>query len=71
MKTYYFFFFMLIAVFIACKKAPKLPETGVPPVIVTPKDTTKVIVPTKTKKIDSIRKAFALKSSYPQFRSGC
>ncbi|NQX41563.1 Thiol-activated cytolysin [Pedobacter steynii] len=46
---------------IACKKAPKHPETGTPPVIVVPKDTTKkdttkVIVQPKRLKIDSIRK---------------
>jgi len=40
MKTCNILFLILIAMSIACKKAPKLPEPGIPPVV-TPKDTTK------------------------------
>lgn len=71
MKTCHFLFFTLIAMSIACKKASKLPETGIPPVVVIPKDTTKKdpLVRTKTLKIDSIRKAFALKSSKSIFNT--
>lgn len=66
MKAYHFLFFTLIAMSIACKKASKLPETGTPPVVVVPKDTTKkdttkVIVQPKRLKIDSIRKDLARK----------
>lgn len=68
MKNHYFLFFMLTAMFIACKKAPKLAEKTDPPVVVVPKDTTK-IVSTKTIKIDSIRKAFALRSSKSIFNT--
>jgi len=71
MKTYYFLLFMLIAVSTACKKAPKLEEKTDPPVVVIPKDTTKKdpAIRTKTLKIDSIRKAFALRSSKSIFNT--
>lgn len=63
MKKHYFLFWMLPAVFLACKKDPKLPDPVEPPVVVVPKDTTKTDKGIKTKKIDSIRKAVLLRST--------